>query len=331
MAQLNAAERVLEMARSFQPSCVLAAAADLDVFNVLHGHRLTAEALAGKIRGDVRGTTVLLDALVALGLLAKRDDKYSVPAEIAAVLTDQGKQSVLPMVLHQANCLRRWVQLPRVVRSGRPADRHPSIRGEAADTAAFIGAMHAISGPVADTVVGRLGSLSFSRLLDIGGASGTWTMAFLRCVPKARATIFDLPDVISMARQRLTETGFIDRIDLVAGDYHTDPLPEGADFVWLSAIAHQNSREQNRALFGKIHDALAPGGTLAIRDIVMDEDHVHPPGGALFAVNMLVGTDRGGTFSLGEYRADLESAGFVNIELVHRDEWMNSLVRATRT
>jgi len=149
-------------------------------------------------------------------------------------------------------------------------------------------------------------------------------------VPSARAIIFDLPDVIPMARQRLTDAGFIDRVDLVAGNFETDPLPTGADFVWLSAIAHQNSREQNRALFGKIRDALAPGGTLAIRDIVMDEDHVHPPGGALFAVNMLVGTERGGTFSLEEYKADLEAAGFGNVELVYRDAWMDSLIRATR-
>jgi predicted O-methyltransferase YrrM len=330
MSMPPTAGTVLDMAKSYQPACVLAAAADLDVFNLLSSGPMTAETLAAQIRGDVRSTTILLDALVALELLAKRADRYSLPAEVADVLTDHGEHSVLPMVLHQANCLRRWAQLPRVVRSGRAADRHPSIRGEQADTAAFIGAMHAISGPVADTVVGRLGTLSFKHLLDVGGASGTWTMAFLRSMPQARATIFDLPDVIPMARQRLTEAGFINRVDLAAGDYHTDPLPGGADLVWLSAIAHQNSREQNRALFGKIHDALAPGGMLAIRDIVMDEDHVHPPGGAMFAINMLVGTERGGTFSLGEYRADLESAGFADVQLVHRDAWMDSIIRATR-
>ncbi|HOA71987.1 MAG TPA: methyltransferase [Phycisphaerae bacterium] len=324
------AARVLDIARSFQPACVLAAAADLDVFNVLASRPMNAEEVASAIRGDVRATTILLDALVALELLSKQGDTYALPAELVDVLTDKSPQTVLPMVLHQANCLRRWVQLPQVVRSGRPAERIPSIRGEAADTASFIGAMHAISGPVADTVVGRLGPLSFQCLLDVGGASGTWTMAFLRRVPSARAIIFDLPDVIPMARQRLTDAGFIDRVDLVAGNFETDPLPTGADFVWLSAIAHQNSREQNRALFGKIRDALAPGGTLAIRDIVMDEDHVHPPGGALFAVNMLVGTERGGTFSLEEYKADLEAAGFGNVELVYRDAWMDSLIRATR-
>lgn len=326
----TATTRILDIARSFQPACVLAAAAELDVFNQLGGRPASAEALASRIGGDVRATTILLDALVALELLAKQGDVYDVPADIADALTEQGTHPVLAMVLHQANCLRRWVQLARVVKSGRPAERHPSIRGEAADTAAFIGAMHAISGPVADAVVSRLGPLSFNHLLDVGGASGTWSMAFLRAVPGARATIFDLPEVIPMARQRLADAGCLERVDLAAGDFYADPLPAGADFVWLSAIAHQNSREQNRVLFGKIHDAVAPGATLAIRDIVMEEDHVHPPGGALFAVNMLVGTERGGTFSFEEYRADLESAGFGDVKLAHRDAWMDSLICATR-
>jgi len=324
------AGRVLDLARSYQESCVLAAAVDLNVFGVLSEKKMTAEALASRIGTDRRGLSVLLDALVAIGLLAKRADHYSVPAEVSEVLTETGGNSVLPMVLHQANCLRRWAQLPRVVKSGRPADRYPSIRGEAADTAAFIGAMHTISGPNADTVIGRLAPLAFKHLLDVGGGSGTWTMAFLRAVPQGRATLFDLPDVIPLARRRLTDEGFIDRVTLVAGDFYADTLPAGVDFVWLSAIAHQNSREQNRALFGKSHDALTAGGTIAIRDVIMETDHVHPRGGALFAVNMLVATEGGGTYSLDEYREDLESAGFFGVELVHRDEWMDSLVRARR-
>lgn len=323
-------ESVLEMARSYQNACVLAAAVDLEIFDVLHGRSMPASMVAAQIGADLRSTTILLDALAALGLLSKQADRYDVPSEVAETLTNQGSRSVLPMVQHQANCMRRWVQLPQVVQSGKPANRTPSVRGEAADTAAFIGAMHTISGPVADKVVGRLSPLSFRHLLDVGGASGTWTMAFLRLVPQATATIFDLPDVIPLARERLSVAGFADRVQLVAGDFYTDPLPGGADLVWLGAIAHQNSREQNRALFGKMRDATVPGGVVVVRDVVMDEDHVTPPGGALFAINMLTATPGGGTYTLGEYREDLETAGFGNVELVYRDPWMDSLVRATR-
>ena len=155
-------------------------------------------------------------------------------------------------------------------------------------------------------------------------------MAFLRAVPEATAVLFDLPQVLPLARDRLTRAGLADRVTLVAGDYNVDPMPGGADLAWLSAIVHQNSRAQNRALYAKIHAALAPLGTLVVRDIVMDESRTQPPAGALFAVNMLVGTEGGGTFTLDEFREDLASAGFGDIELLYRDEGMNSLVRARK-
>ena len=183
---------------------------------------------------------------------------------------------------------------------------------------------------VAPLVVGRLMPLRFQRVLDIGGASGTWTIAFLLAVPNATGVLFDLPEVVPLARERLTRAGMIDRVTLVAGDYNVDPMPGGADFAWLSAIAHQNSRAQNRALYARIHAALAPLGTLVIRDIVMDASRTEPLAGALFAVNMLVGTEGGGTFTFDEFREDLESAGFSDVELIHRDEGMNSLIRARK-
>lgn len=324
------ADRVLTTARSFQQPCVLAAAVDLDVFTVLATRPMDAAGLAVHLRTDTRATTVLLDTLASMGLLNKRGGTYRVPAAVAELLTENGARSVLPMVRHQANCMRRWVQLPWVVQSGQPAERKPSIRGPGADQASFIGAMHTISEPVAREVIASLGPMSFRHLLDVGGGSGTWTIALLEAAPEAKATLFDLPDVIPMARERLTGAGLAERVALVPGDFYTDPLPPGADLVWLSAIAHQNSREQNRTLFEKIHGALAPGGTLLIRDVVMSDDHVRPPAGTLFAINMLVATEAGGTYSLAEYAEDLQAAGFTSVEQVRRDPWMDSVVRAVR-
>jgi precorrin-6B methylase 2 len=330
MAKQWTAKEVLDVARSFQPACVLTTAADLDVFSPLHEKPMTAEALACELGTNPRATTILLDALVALELLAKQDSDYSVPEDVAKLLTEKSANNVLPMVRHMGNCLRRWAQLSGVTQTGKPAECGPSIRGEAADQADFIGAMHNISKPIADEVIAKLQPLKFGHLLDIGGASGTWTIAFLRAVPEAKATLFDLPPVISMAEQRFTEVGLGDRVTLVPGDFYTDDLPDGADIAWLGAICHQNSREQNRALFAKVHKALKDGGVVVIRDVVMDPSHTSPEGGALFAVNMLVATEGGGTYTFDEYRQDLCEAGFGEVILVHRDEFMNSLIRAEK-
>jgi len=330
MARRWTSDEVLELVRAYQPACVLTAAADLDVFTLLTDGPATATALASKLGADVRATTILLNALVAMELLAEEEGRYAVPPGVADVLSESGARNVLPMVRHQSNCLRRWAQLARVVKTGRPAQRGTSIRGEQADEAAFIGAMHTISAPTAARLIGEMGPPAFRCVLDVGGASGTWTIALLNAVPTASAILFDLPSVVPMARQRLAEAGLSGRVTFVAGDFYVDPLPAGADLVWLSAIAHQNSREQNRELFRKIHAALDPGGSLIIRDIVMDESHTRPAAGAMFAVNMLVGTEAGGTYTFEEYRSDLEAAGFADVRLLRRDPWMDSLIRACR-
>ncbi len=324
-------EEILNVVRAFQPACVLTAAAELDIFSVLCKKPMTAKSLAGKLNSDIRATTILLDALAALGLLAKKSDKFSVPAEVAEILTETGPGNILPAVRHLGNCLRRWSQLAHVTRTGKPAERQPSIRGENADLVAFIGAMDNFSAPIVGQVIDCLGPLTFRRLLDIGGGPGTWTIALLRAAPSARATLFDLPEVIPLARQHIADAGLSDRVNLVSGDFYGDDLPAGADFAWLSGIAHQNSRRQNRALFAKIYAALQRDGVLVIRDVVMDESRTEPVAGALFAVNMLVGTESGGTYTFDEFREDLSDAGFSEIALIDHDQYTSSLIRAIKS
>jgi hypothetical protein len=324
------AETVLGLARTYQGAVVLGAAADLDLFSAIARAPATATALAADRACDPRGLTVLLDALTALGLLNKAGHVYHLAAGVKACLSADNPGNVLAMAQHQANCLRRWAQLATVVKTGRPAPELPSVRGAAGDQAAFIGAMDNVSAPVADRVIESLGPLAFKHLLDVGGASGTWTIAFLRACPGGRATLFDLPEVLPLARARLERVGLLERVRLVAGDYNRDELPGDADLAWVSAIVHQNSREQNRAMLARVWRALRPEGQVAIRDLVMEPDRVHPEAGALFAVNMLVATDGGGTFTFEELAADLAAAGFGPARRVRDDPGMNAIVTATR-
>jgi precorrin-6B methylase 2 len=324
------ADALLELGRNYQAAAVFAAAADLDLFDLLNDRALSAKEVARKLRCEHRGVEILLDALASLGLLSKRGLTYSLLPGTAAFLTANGEESILAMAQHQANCLRNWVQLARVIKTGRPAEKVPSVRGPEGDAAAFIGAMHNVSAPMVDEVIRALQPFKFTHLLDIGGASATWTLAFLRGCPSARATLFDLPHVIPMARRRLAAANLNDRVALVAGDFTRDALPPGADLAWVSAIVHQNSREQNRILFTKVFQALLPGGRIAIRDILMEQSRTEPPAGALFAVNMLVATEGGGTFTFSELRDDLKFADFTKPTVLRQDVGMNSIVVATK-
>ncbi|MBN2292140.1 MAG: methyltransferase domain-containing protein [Pirellulales bacterium] len=324
-------QQILDTMNGFRSACVIGAAGELDIWSILAEKSHTAEELADSLGLDLRALTMLLDAVVAIDLLEKRDCQYSVPKELLDWLTADGRDTILPMLHHATNIMRNWAQLAPIVKQGAPLPQQPSIRGAEADQAAFIAAMHSVSGPLADGLVAQLGPPKFRHLLDVGGASGTWTMAFLRAVPTATATIFDLPEAIEQARERLAVSPLASRVTLTAGDFYTDDLPQGADYAWVSAICHQHSREHNRRLFGKVYKALTPGSRIAIRDVVMDDDRTHPCDGALFAINMLVNTETGGTFTFAEYAEDLEAAGFGNPQLVVKHEAMNSVVIADRT
>ncbi len=332
-------QRLLELANGFRAAAVLAAAAELDIWTTIGAEPLSAAEVAGRISGDLRATTMLLDALVALGALEKNEGCYCVPPELRCLLTEpviqqqlpvaeSSAESILPMLQHMANGQRAWSQLAWTVKAGFPAPRPASIRGWEADRAAFIAAMHAICAPIADELVAQLGPPHFRHLLDVGGASGTWTLAFLRAVPASTATIFDLPDAIAQARARIDASGMAERITLATGDFYRDPLPAGADFAWVSAIAHQHSRAHNRELFSKVFMALVPGGRIALRDIVMQPCRTQPTDGALFAINMLLNTQSGGTFTYDEFAEDLQAAGFLEPQWVIRREDMNSVIVA---
>ena len=217
--------------------------------------------------------------------------------------------------------------MTEIVRHGKSAGPE-ALDIDAGEREAFVGAMHVVARKLAPAIVAATRPGDAKRLLDIGGAMGTYTQAFLEASPGMTATLFDLPPVIGAARRRLATTGLLDRIELVAGDFYKDELPAGHDLALLSAIIHQNSPEQNLALYGKVHRALVPGGRLVIRDHVMSADHTQPLRGAFFAVNMLVVTEGGSTYSFDEIRSSLEAAGFVAVKLIQPDEQMNGLVEA---
>lgn len=321
-------EQILEMMRAYQVPCLLAAAADLDLFEKLAPAPRTAAEVAAAAGCDLRAVTILLDALAAVGVIVKQDEQYSISPELAPFLCEAFPQSVMAMLRHQANCLRRWSRLPWTVHSGKPEYPGPSIRGEDADKASFIEAMHVVSRDVADELVQKIHPGSVRCVLDLGGASGSWTLAWLKAEPQSRAIIFDLPYVIPMARECFATSPFADRVELCAGDFYTDDLPKGADLAWVSAIIHQNSPDQNRALYRRIAAALEPQGWIYIRDIVMEPSRTAPVAGALFSVNMLSATEGGNSYCLTEIQEDLQSAGFADVQLVRRDEGMLSIVRA---
>ncbi len=321
-------EAILGLGRKFMESRIVLTAAELDVFTFLHEDALTADELASRLEATSRGVAHLLDALVPMGLIEKHDGRYQCPAPVAAVLSKRSPTSLLPMLLLSNGGWRRWSNLTDIVRHGATGTRPAVYDGNHQEQATFIQAMHVLAKRVAPAIVAAVGPGDATRLLDIGGALGTYTEAFLEASPALRATLFDLPPVVEMARKRFESTDLASRVSYAVGNFYEDELPPDHDLALLSAIIHQNSPEQNVALYQKVARALRPGGRLVIRDHVMSPDHTEPGSGTLFAVNMLVVTAGGSTYSFDEIRQGLQEAGFTRIKLLQTGERMDGLVEA---
>jgi SAM-dependent methyltransferase len=329
MEETFSAETLMKSARGFMTSRILLSGAELDLFTLIASRSMTAEEIAAEKKIDLRGITILLDALSALGFLMKENSRYHTESSVGALLSSDSPDSVLPMILHAATLWKTWSHLTDIV-SGRvtPGLKEKGALGKE-NYKAFIGAMHAVGSRSAPEVVAAINPGTARRLIDVGGGSGTYTLAFLREYPEMRATLFDLPQVIEIARERVQHAGMTDRITLISGDFYQDKLPVGHDIALLSAIIHQNSPDQNRTLYQKVYQALEPGGRIVVRDHVMSADRTKPLEGAVFAVNMLAGTPGGGTYTFNEISAGLSDAGFVDIHLI-QTKGMFSLVEGFR-
>jgi len=326
---MGQADAVMAEARGFTKSRVILTAAELDLFTRLDESASAAEELA-EVQGlDLRALTRLLDCLVTLNLLKKDKGVYS-PTESGSFYSSRHPETVLPMVLHLNRLWRTWSDLMDLARTGGHHQRESGLQMGDEDWKSFVAAMHVVGRELSLTIAADYDLSRFRRLLDVGGASGTYTVAFLRKNPSMTAVIFDFENVLAMARESMAEEGLQDRVELVTGDFYHDELPTGCDLALLSAIIHQNSPEENLSLYEKVFRALEPGGTLLIRDHIMEESRTRPPAGAMFALNMLVNTRGGDTYTFREVEEQLHRAGFTEVKQVRRGMEMDCLVEGRK-
>jgi len=318
---------ILKTARSFFSSRLILTAANLRIFDRLPA---TTAELSESCGWNAGTLAIFMDALTALGLLEKKSEIYGIAPGLAEALGRDPEKSILPMLEHFHGLWEKWSRLEDIVKNGREGIESLPMSGNEDEIRSFIGAMHVVGRDMAAEVVPELNPAWAKRLLDVGGASGTYTIEFLKAVPGLKATLFDRPNVILMAAERLEWHGLSERVTLAGGDFYKDEMPGGHDLVWLSAIIHQNSRAQNRELFAKCHAALVPGGRIWIRDHIMDETRTRPAGGAIFAVNMLAATPGGSTYTLAEVTEDLEKCGFTGVRLIREGENMDAVVEAVK-
>ena len=324
-AQPAWSEERFRQACSYWQSKILLTALRLDLFTVLAEQELSATAFAARLGAAERGLTVLLDALVALGLLVKQGQRYA-NTPFASTALDRTKPSFCgSMPLFDAHCWELWDRLEDAIRSGSCPGQDTIFHADPAGTELLLRGLHADALHLAPALAPRLDLGRHQHLLDLGGGAGTYTITFCQVHPGLTAVIFDLPGPLALASRLVSEAGLTDRISLVAGDFRTDTLPRGFDLALLSNILHGQSAETNQRVLAEVYAALEPGGELILRDVLMNEDRTSPAFGALFAVNLLLHSSAGGCFTFAEISHWLAAVGFHNLEVLEASAVLRAL------
>ena len=316
---------IREFAASFQKSRILLSGFELDIFTNIEDAGSTGTQIATKLQLDEHACERLMNALVSLGFLSKENQLFYNTEDSFTFLSKESPE-YMGGLMHSNHLWNTWSNLTQVVKTGKSANpTEINVRSENW-LFSFISAMHDRAKKQAPQQVANIDLTGIKTLLDIGGGSGAYSMEFVARKPGLEATVFDLPNVVPITRHFIELEGYSDKIKTFTGDYTADKLPEGFDLVFLSAVIHSNSPEVNRELMKKCYHSLNVGGKIVIQDWIMNNDRTQPVSGAVFAVNMLVGTEAGDCFTEHEVTEMLQLAGFSSIVQVKFDTGLSQLI-----
>jgi precorrin-6B methylase 2 len=297
-----------DVANGYQASQILFTANRLGLFAAVGAAAKSHLELARELGASPRGTRILCDALVNLGLLELREDGYSAGGDVRRHLLPDSPEPRSALLLHASKLYERWGGLFDAVKSGDPIgdDRlDPRLIGSPKD---FARAMSDVGRRSARATREMLGLDGVESLLDLGGGPGIYAIEFASAWPQIEVTILDTPEALGVARRNVDSVDLGDRIHLLPGDAFVDPLGGPYQVIFISNLIHIYSASENKQLIARCSEALAPGGRLVLKDFFLDEDRQQPAGGAIFAVNMLVSTEGGDCYTIAETRTWMEKA-----------------------
>jgi SAM-dependent methyltransferase len=316
-------EELRECRRGAEWAAVAAAAVQVGLFEALAESPASANELARRLGLDARALGIVVEALLALGLVAREGSELRLGEEARARFVDQSSGVYeAGAVKRWLKTMRRWVRLDEALRAGGPLRED----GDGAERVASFQAAMATKPP--DQVRHVVASCLRRRpratsVLDLGGGPGVHSRAF--AARGLRVTLFDTPETIEHVGEayELREAG---GIELVAGDF-LESLPAGRyDIVLLSNITHIYDADTNRDLLSRVASLQAPGDLLAIMDFVRGVSEFAP----LFAITMLLATDSGNTYHLDMYRQWLTAASYEEMEVedIDADRQLITALRA---
>lgn len=311
---------------------VLSVAYEVGLFEALAAGPLTAAALAEQRGYNRRGTDVVLSMLAALELVRATPVGFELTTVARTYLVasspfDWGPllRSILGTVPQMHQDLVRVLTGPETLSAPAQGWVAGQMSPELATLVTRVMHCHSLAAAISFARLPEVASVR--RMLDVGGGSGVFSIAFAQHHHEARATVMELAAVCEVARSYIADGEVADRVDARAVDMFRDAWPDGYDAVLLSNVFHDWGVETNTQLARSAFSSLTPGGRILLHEMLVEEQGGSPTV-AGFSVRMLTST-QGKQYSLAELREILEAAGFRDVRAtpshVH-----HSIVSATK-
>ena len=324
---------LIKLASGHVEARIVQAALELRIFETLESHALEAVSVANSLNLEPRATELMLNALTALGLLCKREARFSLTDVSARYLQRSAPGYLGDMIRFEASLWHCWTSLTEAIRSGRPVRAANMYQDNPKETAIFIDAMDSLVKARGDAeIMAEVFDWDNAReLLDVGSGPATYPISLCQRFSNLRATIFDLPATLALTEGYVREAGLTSRIRLISGDYRVDEVPGNYDVIFLSNIIHSESFEVNQRLILNLSSVLEPGGSVMVKDHILDSTRINPPAGALFSLLMLLTTQAGRCYAFDEVEAWMSAAGLTHIRQIDLPAPLNSsLIMATK-
>ncbi len=308
----NDLNRLRQLA-SFATSRILLTANAIRLFDHIEASGKTALQLSKRLSTDKRATELLLNSLVALALIKKTKDTYK-NAAVASQFLVSGKPDYQGDIISHYNILwDNWSGLSAVLKTGKPCKK-------SFDHRSFIMGMHNLSVPRVTDVLRYINLNGVTHILDLGGGPGTYSIAFAK--KNKQVTLIDYAESLKIAKKLIMEAGVQDRIRLLPGDFCTDDIGKGYDLIFISHIFHAYSAKASASILKKSCRALNKGGRIMVQEFLLHENRTSPLSGALFAINMLVHTVSGRTYTPKEIGTWLKQAGCITVRKSIMDDYV---------
>jgi SAM-dependent methyltransferase len=314
-------ERIMQLSWGFAPPLMIEAAVRQGVFDTLDAEPKTVEQTADATGASPRGLRAVMNGLVAFGLLTKDGQgRYAPSAEASAFLVSGKPSSLAGFFRHiSSQLIPGWLDLAEIVRSGRPTIAVNQHSAGAPFFVDLVEDLFPLNYPAASALGKALGVPALQAsfpVLDLAAGSGVWGIALAQQSPHVTITAVDWPEVLPITRRFAARFGLESRLTCIAGDLLEAEFGQGHALATLGHILHSEGADRSRTLLKKTFRALAPGGTIAISEWIPNEERTGPPSALIFAVNMLVNTEQGDTYTFSEISGWLREAGFENERLL---------------